>query len=581
MFTNIRQKLLLFADNHRPALWVLLLLLTVAILIFPTNLKLEYHPIQSVYLFDNLLLFGCIFYVWICLLVLLILTGKNEIGFDWEKISLVSISAMVFVTFWSIVMPFGRLDYLGFASLIETVKKTGVLSSGGVYWDFPALTLLGTSFREITDLTPFVSINLSLLFFPPIIAGLLYLLFKQVFKNTNIAAFASLLVIMGNMYLALAYTFHPNIISFVLLLAFLLILTRNRYAWPDMLIMLILMTTVTMLYFQTSMLFPLILLGIYIVQRIGKMATIPIQLIVLFLIIPAAWEVFATIETFGMLSQYFTKIAASITQGTFLQWFFFLAGTNVGGAVPLWARLTRLSWWGLIYGMGTILGLVNLLNIKKLSWPDRVITGGLIGTIILIIFATIASPGGERLTQYIQYAAFFTVPPLVYFLLKPGKIRQAGLIMLVGVCVLLSFPSFLAHNGDVMTETSYPYEISSMEFLSRSYGDGNGLYIANVLEAVFFYLPKAVQGGGYFWAPVSGDVFMQAQELYLADFLKRNGDYTVYLSDNRGRITGEGDYGISLDDPRWQQMDQELDNGYAQRIYDNSYVQIWKPPLSQ
>lgn len=579
MFKNIQLKLTSFAENHRPALWVLLLLLTLTILLFPTQLELAYHPIQSVYLFDNLPLFGSIFCIWVVLLVLLILTGENEAGFDWEKMGLVCIASMVFVAFWAIILPYGRLDYLGFAAQVETVRQIGNLSSGALYWDFPALTLLGTSLREISNLTPFTSINLSLLFFPPIIASLLYLLFKQVFKNTNIAAFASLLVLLGNMYLALAYTFHPNIISFVLLLAFLLVLTRNQRSFPEIFILLILMTTVTMLYFQTSVLFPLILLGLYIVQRIGKTTPITISIIILFIIIPAAWEMYATVRTFGLLSNYFSRIASSITEGTFLNWFFFLVGTNTGTAVPLWATLTRMFWWALIYGMGTILGIINLFNIKKLSRAEKVITGGLIGTIILIILATIASPGGERFTQYLQYAAFFTVPPLLYFFLKPGRIRRIGLTLLVVATVVLSFPSFLAHNGDVMTETSYSYEMSAGEFLNHTYRDGSSLYVVNTFTAVFYYIPKATHVGGAFWAPVAGDIFMQSKDVYVDDFLRRPGDFTVFLQHNRPKVSGEGSYGISSDDPRWQQMDQKLENGYAQRIYSNGYVQIWKPPL--
>lgn len=580
IFKKIQDILTALAENYRLEIWVLLLLLTATILLFPTQLKLEYHPIQSLYLFGNdLPFFTFIFYIWFILLVLMILTGKKEEGINWEKIGLVCISSLVFVGFWVIVQNYGRLDYLGFASQMETIQQTNHLSSGALYWDFPGLNLLGTSLCEITNMDIFDTMNISLLFYLPIISGLLYLLFYQLLKNPNSAAFASLLVILGNMYLALAYTYHPNIISFIPLLAFLLVLINNQYALPEIIIMSVLMATVTILYFQTSMLFPLILIGFYIVQRIRKSKPISISIILLFLIIPAAWEIYATVKTFGLLSNYVSRIAESLTEGTFLNWFFFLASSNAGSTVPKWASLTRLFWWGLIYGMGTIMGLLNLLKVKTLSSAELVITGGLIGTMILIAIATVASPGGERFTQYLQYAAFFTVPPLIYFFLKPGRIRQIGFSLLVCASIVLSLPSFLAHNSDVITETSYSYEMSAGAFLRRSYAYGEGLYAANVFGAISYYVPKATLAGGYFWAPVSGEVFMENKEAYIDDFLRRPGDYAIYLSYNRDKVTGVRAFGIRIDDPRWQQFERKLEDGYAWRIYNNSFVSIWKPPL--
>jgi hypothetical protein len=544
---------------------------------------LEYHPIQSVYLFDNLPFFGSIFYIWFLLLVLLILTGKNGAKADWEKMGLVCISSLVFVAFWVIILPYGRNDYLHFAFQIETLQQTGrIPTMGGVYWDMPALALLGTSLFQITGSGIFDIMNLSLLFFPPIIAGLLYLLFTKSFKSPNIAAFATVLLILANMYLALAYTFHPNIISFVLLLAFLLILNRGQHAFigtsKDIFIIVILIVAVSMLYFQTSLLFPLILVGLYIVQRIGKITPIYITLIFLVLIIPLVWQVYATITNFGMFTAFIPDIIAKITGGKFLDWIFFLGEKNAGGRVPLWASYTRMFWWALIYGLGTILGLINLLNVKKLSWAERVETGGLLGTIALISLATILSPGGERATQYLQYAAFFTVPALLHFFLKPGRIRQYGFTLLVILPLVLSFPTFLAHNGDVMVETFYPYEMASGKFLQRSYGNGEGLHVQNVIGAEFYYVPKS-EGGGYFWSPISEEDYMRFKEEYLDDFLKRTGDNTVWLQTKRDKETGAANYGISPDDPRWQDMQQKLEQGYAHKIYDNGYVQIWKPPV--
>ena len=150
--------------------------------------------------------------------------------------------------------------------------------------------------------------------------------------------------------------------------------------------------------------------------------------------------------------------------------------------------------------------------------------------------------------------------------------------MLVILPIVLSFPTFLAHNGDVMVETFYSYEMSIGKFFQRSYGSGEELNVYNVIGTEFYYVPKSY-GSGYFWAPVSEEVYMRFKEEHLDDFLKHTDDYIVFIQGKRSEITAETAYGISPDDPRWQDMAQKLEQGYTRKIYDNGYVQIWKPPL--
>jgi hypothetical protein len=547
-----------------------------------------YHPIQSPYLFgDNLIFFGVLFYVWFCLLLLLVFTGKAEAKTDWEKLSLVVIASLVFLVFWVIILPYGRLDYFGFAGLSNIITESGRIPTGAsraMYWDFPAMFLTGSGIVQVTRLVTFDGINFFVSLFGPIIAGLLYLLFTKIIKNNAIAAFASILAVMGNMLLADGYTFHPFYPSLVLLLAFLLVLIEGTNVrlgtMRQTLIILVLLAATTITYFQTSIVFVGILLGCYLVQRLSKKSTIGFSAIILFLIVPLAWEMYCTFHTFDMLTSFLSQIMQNLEGGTFLQWFLFLGKTNIGVTIPLWATTVRLVWWLFIYGAGTIAGLMLLLKPKNLNTSGVLVTGGLLAAIVLTAVATILAPGGQRFTVYLLFAFLFTIPPLIYFFIKPGRIRKFGFMFIVILSFALSFPSFLANNGNIETESVYSYEVSSSQFLNYLYGSGAGLTIYEQIGVGTeqYYLPDAVAFGGQVWSPISKEELLQIHSDQLSGFLYPSKDERVFLTNNRMEISAEYSWGINPNDPFWQQMEQRLEDSNANRIYNNGYVQIWEPP---
>jgi hypothetical protein len=576
------KKLITLSPASRLALWILLVLLTAGILLFPVHLSPEYHPIQSLYIFDSLPLFSALFYVWLLMLFWLLFSGKSDHG-HWEKMALVCIASLVFLAFWAVILPYGRLDYMANASLVRLIQQNGQIPSGStLYADFPGMHLITTSLSQVTGLEIFETATVLLVFNALVFAALLYVLFSKVLANTTMAAFAAIVVMLGNQLLARAYTFWPGVISLALLLAFLVVLTRGSQnpleTLPDRLLAIVLLIAVTVMYFQTSVLFALILLGLYLVQKLGKVKPVAIPIIVLFIVIPLVWEIYGTVQTFPMLVDFASKIIDDITAGTFLDWIPFLAAANVGESFPLWSSLVRYFWWVLIFGVGTILGLVKLLQVRKLGPSKRVLVGGLLGAIALATVATLVAPGGERFVHFLQYAAFFTVPVLLgYFLIRDNWLKAYGFAALVVVVFALSFPTFLISNNKIGTDAYYSYEDSTGEFLHRWYGNGEGLILVNPFEPLLYYLPEASFEMG-FWGTGDArteDEFWQKVNDIVERYSK--GDQELYMIHGGLKEVGESHFGISRIDPRWDVIDERIQDTVQEYygIYDNGYVQIY------
>ena len=94
-------------SQHRLLVWVLLILLTLIILLFPVKLINEYHPIQAPYIITNPPLFIMIFVTWLILILLLVLSKKNDQVFNWEFVALSMVFGLIFVGFWCFVSPNG------------------------------------------------------------------------------------------------------------------------------------------------------------------------------------------------------------------------------------------------------------------------------------------------------------------------------------------------------------------------------------------------------------------------------------------------------------------------------------------
>ena len=92
---------------NRVLLWILLLILTAILLIFPVQTVVKYHPVQAPYIFTNFPLFVALFLIWLALIFVLFISKKNRLAVSWEHVVLAIIFGLVFIGFWCFISPNG------------------------------------------------------------------------------------------------------------------------------------------------------------------------------------------------------------------------------------------------------------------------------------------------------------------------------------------------------------------------------------------------------------------------------------------------------------------------------------------
>jgi hypothetical protein len=605
-------------QNHRLALWILLILLTAIILFYPVHLSYEYRAVESPYIFDNLPLFGVLYSTWMALLLILFLSKGKEGKSSWEGMALVAIFALVSLGFWSIIAPNRTDDGLLAAATVNHISTLGTLTGENVFYSsFPGIHLLASSICQITGLEVFDSVAMVLVFNALLLSALLYLLFSKTLKNQYLAIFAVLLVIQGNWYLSLASFLYPGYLGLIFFITFLVLLNRKEDAllgtWQDTLMMIILLAAVTITHFVTSMLFLLVLLGILLVQLISRhrlarrgdaqhepRIVVDWSIIALCLIVPLAWELYQSVSTFTGIVGLVPKVIEDITEGQLFGNIFLLGTANLGEATPLWANITRWSWFFSIFGFGAILALRNLFRLRRLSSVEKKEIGGLAGIVLLGLTASLLSLGGPEGLRFLLYAPLFIVPIILRFFSNlrsgqedsetilrsyqtrggwPGRrSRGYAFIILPILFFALSFPTFLAHNNKISTTAFYPYDFAPGEFLASTYDTGEGLtlfFYGGTAGGVWYYLQDDADYG-----PVVAnvedeeDLWRQADDA-MTMFESSEGQ-RIFIFSERGKGAYEHLFGVKPSDIRWQQLEQRLQKG-RKLFYNNGFVQLYEP----
>ena len=199
---------------NRFALWLLLVVLTATILVFPTHLTLEYTSIQSTRIFSNLPFFAILFCVWLAVLFFLLFSRSGKGEHDWEKLALVCIFSAVFLGFWTIITHKGLYDEgIYNAAHVKYMNEVGKIPLGNKvlgYYDFPGLHLIGSFVSQITGLDVISAVSAIVFFQALLLTALLYVLFKRWLNDHPVAPLATLLVIQGNISLDKLNFFHPR-----------------------------------------------------------------------------------------------------------------------------------------------------------------------------------------------------------------------------------------------------------------------------------------------------------------------------------------------------------------------------------
>ena len=597
-------------QNHRLGLWILLLLLTALILLFPVRLRYEYHAIESVYAFgNNLPIFGILYYIWLATLLLLLFSkGRNS---EWQRVALVCIFALVFFGFWAINTPTGgHWDHLWQMGHIKYILETGSIAPDHLnlnYFQFPGFHIAVSALSLISGLELFEIRIIYTIFSGVLFTALLYLLFVNLLKDSYLSSLSVLLLLLGSI-LGRQQGFWPGSLSFIFILLFLLILTgRHANRMPGMgipmvVIMVILLAVLTITYLPGSACFIFILVGIYLLQKVAKRKVVALTTVALILVMFLAWSMYLATSFFEGLAEYIPTFVAG----------FITPAERVGSALtlvtptPAWAISIKYFWLTLIIGFGGIIGICNLVEVKKMDTIEALETGGLLGVAGFLFVSFFAIPGqlGQG-TRAMAYFPFFTIPIMLAFLSRfrrndtisyqnpllkehrginkytgfrrilasfGGWFRRHIFTLLIILLFALSFPTFLIHRASSSSTAIYPYELSAGEFIELGYESKELNLFSDVYTCIMYtyYVPEAHLIG---MQVVTGAEDLWQKMNKLVDDFENYGNAIFVLSE-RFRQPPHQPAIMESTDPKWVEIVNRLAEN--NKIYDNGQIETYE-----
>ncbi|MDR7559062.1 MAG: hypothetical protein QN141_11315 [Armatimonadota bacterium] len=595
--------------RYRPFLWAGLATATAALLSFPTHFALEYHPVQSIHVFDNLPLFGALYYLWTTLLLSVLLTTREEHRAVREGVAIAALFTLVFVGFWSLVgggtVP-GRDTPVQAASvrhIVEAGHVTDDLANPNLYLNFPGLPLILTTTIRVTGLSIHTVITLVTIMANALFAALLYLLAIGLLGSVYRAGLAAILIVLSSPYSGLMSDLYPGSFSLVLL-TLLLCLThklegegRQRSTNTFLFLLGIGILALAMTHMVTSFVFVAVVAAFSVLKWLrhhGKGRGAGFSVLLIAVVIVLSWQLFYST---AILKNSTILVRNSLTSiDRFIEYIGTIFETQLGARVPGWATYTQYFWLLTVFALGTLLGLTNVARVRTLHPNDVLPTAGVVGTISLTWAVTLgtAVKGGAEYYRFLMYAGIFTVPLIISLFSGSTPTPGAGFtinrrggtlgsILLVVAVGILSLPSFLSYNKIAAFARVYPFELSAGEFLEASYGDKEGvtLYsdIASALAIAIYSAPKAtfVFEGEAVESKSSAQLWKKVEAL-LDSFESRGiteGPSVFLLCLPRMQGTYAYFWQIDAYDPHWEMVGRRMSQ--QSLIYSNGDTQVYAP----
>lgn len=572
----------------RIALWASLSAITLLLFSSFADLHYVYAPIESIYLLDNLPLFGALYYVWFVLFLLLLFSQHRNN--EWENMALVCMFAMLFSGKW-IVLTHGQigathiLHYVGpiSRSVAEGVMPQSLENLG--YDAFPMLAIEGSSLALITGLDAFDTITVFLVVQLLTIMALFYVASRNYLHDGRLASIATVLLISGSLAIPNYVTqFHSRATGLLFLAAFLALVSKGHRrllnGWEQALLFMILLAAAMITHAITSFLLFLVLLGIYLVERPSKNKMMAASTVVLAFVVFLGYEIYVAFSTFGYMAKLMPTVVGNLTE-TEVPWAPMtsrMAVSAFGEAVPTWAVMTSWFWMFAVIGLGGVLGIAGLVRIGHLSPVEKIMIGGLIGVGVFAAI-TIYATNSEELARALMYLPLFTIPVLL-MILSRTKVASA---VLVGLVFLFAFPTFLTHNSHPSTTALHAQEWSATDFVRSSYQEessaggedlvtympsGNYPLIPPLNKAeqvIFVDYPIPTTPGGL-WAAFSD---------FIAEFRNPHDSPAVLMFFSPRYATSFQNLG-GIDpttDERWHELRESINQ--ESQAYDNGFVEIY------
>ncbi len=482
-------------------LWSALLALTVAILMYPSNLGLRSFAITSADVFPRLPILGALVYLWAAFLAKVLLTDADERIARWKRLILVGIAALVFRGFWNIIAP-EQLEGVVRINTSEVWQAHGRITFGPTvgYMGWPGASLPSIILTESTGL-PLLQAVTALTVFTSIVIGLgAYTYMLGILADSFLAAIAALLVVVGNLAMIIYHQAGPTAIVFVVLFMSLLMHPRSCRATSGMLVGLVLLMGASVTHFHSAMHFFFLALGVWILTRSDRESSgswASALLVAVFFSLPMAWLIFWALSGLASISNWtLTSLLNPALLADRLTSVLVIGQANFGPSVPTWYSFTRFAWLGVLYAAGGVIWIQEMFRFGSLGRTNQRVTAAFFGLGLISLTSSLVSPRGfAELLRALTYIPFFTVPLLALAVRRSGptfakRVSLGLLVLFVG----LSFPTFLANNFRINSDSYHKIEFSAGEWLRYAYGNGSGLIVfttASAVGPVQRFLPEA------------------------------------------------------------------------------------------
>jgi hypothetical protein len=473
------------------------IILTIALLVYPTNVKLEYAQIGSI---DSIIAFPeflILFISWSSLVILgsfLVSTGKENSRLGYFR---VIIFGLVFWGFWARVSPTiltvgdGTLNAL-FLKSVQS-KASFLIGSLNGLEQFPGLSLLLSPTLSVTSISLNSTVYLFLLVRSLALTLAFYGLSKNLLKDISLATLSTLAIIEGSWFLSWANILWPSSLGiiFVSLVAY-KITNAERMHSKDVAVVLLFGAAAAITHLVSAFLIIAFFMSGFLLSSFTKKENNAVRFS--FISLTLTLQVLTWL-TFGVLvlTTVLGNIQSNFSLSSLLYYVSSQANANITNTSG-WSNYVRFFWLVVAYLCGMLVAVKHLFKVRQIDYAQLRFVACIVAIVGLTVILTVLS-GGNQFYRILYYGSMFSTPLFLGWLAHSSKryARYAVVFLLVSIEVL-ALPTFVSYNSKVTITSVQPYELVTGSFLSLGSGPNSTITIfgePNTLTAILLYDPGA------------------------------------------------------------------------------------------
>jgi hypothetical protein len=532
-------------SSNRPSEMSVLiaLLLTGAVLSFPTEYRYNYNVVQSIDLFGkNFYLFSILYY---CCVAWIIYAGSRlNVRDKFASLVLSICIAFINTEFWNlrvnspIPISDGQLNHAYIVGLVANAHIYGLSQGLNFFASWPGMQLVAATLQETLHVSTTDAMVLQVSGVIAITAVASYLFFFEMLHSPALSLVGVLLLTGFSTHFQVFY-FTPSNMAYAILLLGLWLTSRVIFSNAGSFKMLTLITLmglgVAVTNFLTMLLFTVVVTALWLTMS-GKRTLSPlVPLLGASLMIP-------TVYGGGLMVVLSSGL--NFLHGGFYSEFASFYQSKVGGPVPVWVSDITL-FWQLLFAIPAIIGIVLLaVRRSKLNKHESLLCKCLLA---LVPYGILLATGNVYVVTPLAAIPLFSIPLMLGWLNREKS--KKVVTVLVIVFVVLSLPTFLAYNRSQEYYKIYPQNLESYVFVLNGLNDtGDATVILMGIHQLPYFSPGITQEDPAtnaltqhdfwkIWFEVLGSLGLSQQQNSILIFSKDSiGPWYPYLGINPSNV---------------------------------------------